>query len=146
MHLHKTLEALLCKVFPTTLKDIAQEQYLGLEEASISLFSQLVTLFKVRFITSIPTKKIFLDLQEVVQEEGESLQSYISRFNKVPGQIENLSHNEALATLKQKTRYEKLIDSLYLDSPKSFTKLMSRAQKFMRLEEAWRYIRKRFEH
>ena len=98
-------------------------------------------MFKARFITNIPTKRVSANLREVVQEEGESLQNYISRFNKVAVQIENLSHTETLTALQQGTRYGKLIDSLYLDPPKCFTKLMNRTQKFIRLDEAWRSLR-----
>ena len=38
MHLYTTSEALFCKKFPTTLKDVAQEWYLGLKEASTNSF------------------------------------------------------------------------------------------------------------
>ena len=62
MHLHTTIDALLCKVFPITLQDVAQEWYLGLEEGSIKSFTQLAPLFKARFVTSIPTKIVSVDL------------------------------------------------------------------------------------
>ena len=96
MHLYTMVDALLYKVFLITLQNVAHKWYLGLEEGSIKSFSQLATLFKVRFVTSIPTKRVSTDLQKVVQEDGESLRSYISHFNKVAMQIENLSHTEAL--------------------------------------------------
>ena len=76
-----------------------------------------------------------------MQEEGESLWSHTSCFNRCAVQIKNLSHYEALMALKQGTKYGKLIDSLYLDPPKNFTKLMSRVQKFIKLDEAWSSIR-----
>ena len=62
------------------------------------------------------------------------MRSYISHFNKEVMQIENLNHIEALTTLQHGTRYAKLIDSLYLDPPKTFTELMNRAQKYIRLD------------
>ena len=56
-------------------------------------------------------------------------------------QIENLSHTEALTALQHNTRYDKLVDLLYLDPLRSFIELMSRAQKFIRLDEAWQSLR-----
>ena len=60
----------------------------------------MATMFKARFITHIPTKRVYADLREVMQEEGESMWNYIKRFNKIAVQIENLSHTEALTALQ----------------------------------------------
>jgi len=51
MFLHNHNDALMCKVFPSSLKPIALRWFNGLRKASIHSFVELIQEFGVRFIT-----------------------------------------------------------------------------------------------
>ena len=51
MYLHSHNDALMCKVFPSSLKPIALKWFNGLRKASIHSFVELIQEFGVRFIT-----------------------------------------------------------------------------------------------
>jgi hypothetical protein len=51
------------------------------------------------FNTSIPAKKSFMMLFGVTQQEGESTQAYLKRFNEKMLKVEELSKSVALETL-----------------------------------------------
>ncbi|XP_043811004.1 uncharacterized protein LOC122723284 [Manihot esculenta] len=92
-------------------------------------------MFKSRFITCIPPKKLSSDLQKIRQGEGESLRSYISRFNAEAIQVEELNHEIAYKTLKKETRDIKFMDSLIKNHATTYYQLMDKAQKYIRLDD-----------
>jgi len=49
--IHSRNEALMCKVFPSSLKPIAMRWFDGLEEGSISSYEELTRVFGARFVT-----------------------------------------------------------------------------------------------
>ena len=55
--LHGWEDAIMCRAFPITLKDIARDWFNGLKEASISCFAQLKKDFITMFIINSKRKK-----------------------------------------------------------------------------------------
>ena len=51
MVVHSRNEALMCKVFPSSLGLVAMRWFNGLEEGSISSFQELTRAFRARFVT-----------------------------------------------------------------------------------------------
>ena len=51
MVVHSKNEALMCKVFPSSLGPVAMRWFDGLEERSISSFQELTKVFGARFVT-----------------------------------------------------------------------------------------------
>ncbi|XP_050214973.1 uncharacterized protein LOC126666056 [Mercurialis annua] len=112
MGLLSVSDAILCRVFSTTLTGTAQRWYNKLKPGSIKSFSSLSTEFLNRYLTNIPAKTITSILRSCIQEEGETLRSYIERFNKQAMKIDNLNVNMATEALREGTRFGKLVDKL----------------------------------
>ena len=51
MAIHLRNEALMCKVYPSSLGPIAMKWFDGLEEGSVSSFQELTRAFEARFVT-----------------------------------------------------------------------------------------------
>ena len=100
MILQNINDAILCRVFPRTLTDIAQNWLHQLPQNSVSSFDDLAEQFRTRFITNILPAKSIHDLRVCRQEANESLRSYLDKFNKIPMRIQNLSDETTIEALK----------------------------------------------
>ncbi|KDP23041.1 hypothetical protein JCGZ_00506 [Jatropha curcas] len=137
MYLQSNSVYLMCKVFPITLKEVAQEWYQTLKMGCIQSFSQLATMFRAQFITSVPSRKISSDLVDLRREDGETLRQYISRFQRTAMQVDNLNDEVAISAMTKNCNYNKLFKSLRIDPPLTFIELMARAHKYIKLDEAY---------
>ena len=63
------------------------------------------------------------------------MKSYLDRFNKVTIQIENLSDETAIETLKNGTRLGRLKDDILVYKPSTFTEAMAMAIKLIKMDE-----------
>ena len=90
MLLHGWEDAIMCRAFSITLKDVARDWFYALKEASISCFSQLKKEFINTFIINSKRKKDATYLLSVRQREGESLKQYIDRFRNATLEIHEL--------------------------------------------------------
>ena len=100
MMLQNINDEILCRVFLSTLTDIAQRWFHQLSKNSVSSFNELMEQFRARFVTNIPPTKSIHDLRVCRQEVNESLKSYLDRFNKIAMRIKNLSDETAIEALK----------------------------------------------
>ncbi|XP_050222491.1 uncharacterized protein LOC126672579 [Mercurialis annua] len=141
MWLPSVTDAILCKVFPTTLTGTAQRCYNKLKPGSIKSFAALSTEFLNRYLTNIPAKTTTSILRSCIQEEGETLRSYIDRFNKQAMKIDRLNVDMATEALREGTRFGKLVDKLLINKLTTFSNLMAIAQKYFELDEGRRAIR-----
>ncbi|KAL2902414.1 Activity-regulated cytoskeleton associated protein 2 [Bienertia sinuspersici] len=91
MYVQGVDDATWCRYFPTTLKGIAQRWFNGLPGHSINNFSELSMLFSHHFMANKKEKKTSMHLGNIVQAEGETLRSYVQRFNLEALQIPDLS-------------------------------------------------------
>ncbi|KAJ9135378.1 hypothetical protein P3X46_032569 [Hevea brasiliensis] len=106
---------------------LAQIWYQSLKPGSIQNFHQLANKFKNKFISSIPPKKLSLDLQKIKQPEGKSLRDHITHFNTEIIQIENLNHKTTYKALKKGTRNVKFLDSLIKNPALDYYQLMKKS-------------------
>ncbi|XP_074298168.1 uncharacterized protein LOC141628987 [Silene latifolia] len=74
-------EACMCKGFGSTLTGAALQWFVGLPNGTISSFADLVNTFNQQFPSSRRTPKQPSDLYKIVQEIGESIKDYVTRFN-----------------------------------------------------------------
>ncbi|XP_050233091.1 uncharacterized protein LOC126681589 [Mercurialis annua] len=143
MGLLSVSDAILCRVFPTTLPGTAQRWYNKLKPRSIKSFASLLIEFRNRYLTNIPAKTTTSILRSCIQEEGETLRSYTERFNKQAMKIDNLNVDMATEALREGTRFKKLVDKLLVNKPTTFTNLMGIAPKYFELDEGRRAIREK---
>ncbi|XP_034225716.1 uncharacterized protein LOC117635522 [Prunus dulcis] len=80
MILHKTEDALMCKVFAMTLRGAAQDWFHTLPSGSISSFKELAYVFTKEYTSYRTIKKNPDHLFNVQKKSDESLRDYIKRF------------------------------------------------------------------
>ena len=80
MAIHSQDEALLCRVFPSSLGPMPMRWFDGLRTNSISSFKKLTQSFCSRFITCSRVPQPLDSLLFMTMKEGESMKSYIDRY------------------------------------------------------------------
>ncbi|XP_057780215.1 uncharacterized protein LOC130998827 [Salvia miltiorrhiza] len=94
-------QACMCKGFDSSLTGPALQWYTNLPNYSISSFAQLTDIFVQQYASSRKLEKISEDLYAVVQQRGESLRDYISRFNKEKVSITNCNTQTAVTAFRK---------------------------------------------
>jgi len=135
MSLYTTHDAVLCRVFPTSLKGGALSWFTKLPANSIDCFETLMAKFDVQFATSRPHHFTSITLVGIRQEKGESLRTFIDRFGKTTMSIRNLSPEVAMHHMLTALRPGPFANSLCMQLAASLDDLRRRAAKFMELEE-----------
>ena len=80
MAVHSRDEALMCKVFPSSLGPIAMRWFDGLKPNFINSFKQLTQAFGSRFITSSRVPRPLDSLLSLSMREEEILKAYSDRY------------------------------------------------------------------
>jgi hypothetical protein len=96
MRLQGVLDEIMCRAFPTNLRGLARVWFNQLETGSIDTFAQLSRAFIDNFIRGRRSARPANYLLNIWQREGESLRSYIQRFNKEVVQIDEPNEYVAL--------------------------------------------------
>ena len=100
MSLYTHNDALMCKVFPSSLGPTALRWFNGLRKGSIHSFTELIQEFGVRFVTYsrvLPPVDALLSMKMRV---GETLCSYASRYWELYNEISGGNENIAASTFK----------------------------------------------
>ena len=136
MHLQGVADKIMCRAFPTTLKGAARIWFSRLMPNSISTFKELSAQFTAHFIGGHRYKKSIACLMSIKQREDETLRSYISRFNKEALSIDEANDKIIIAAFTNGLRKGKFLFSLYKNDPKTMSKVLYRATKYMNTEDA----------
>ena len=80
MTVYSKNEALMCKVFPSSLELMAMRWFDGLGVDSINSFKVLTQAFVSRFITCIRVSQLLDSLLSLSIREGEALKTYSNRY------------------------------------------------------------------
>ena len=80
MAFHSSNEALMCKVFSSSLRLVVVRWFNGLEEGSVRSFEELTRVFGVRFMTCSRVPKPLDSLLSMAMREGETLKTYSDRY------------------------------------------------------------------
>ena len=78
--MHSKNEALMCKVFPSSLGPMAMRWFDGLGAGSIDSFKELTWVFGSRFITCSRVSRPLNSLLSMSMQEGETLKTYSNRY------------------------------------------------------------------
>ncbi|XP_075497188.1 uncharacterized protein LOC142534150 [Primulina tabacum] len=133
--LHCYTDRIKCKVFLTTLVDSAQRWFEGLAPQSISYFKDFQKLFSHHFSSSKKYKKTAFSFFEVKQSPEKSLRAYIRRFNRVALDVPTCATETKTTAFTQGLREGEFFKSL-TKMPGNFEDLLSRAEKYINMEEA----------
>jgi hypothetical protein len=138
MRLHSVSDEIMCRTFPTNLRGSARTWFNQLETGSIDTFAQLSRAFIDNFIGGRRSARPANYLLNIRQKEGESLRSYVQRFNKEAVQIDEPNEYVALTAFNAGLLKGDFLFQLCKDPPKSMSELMYEAQKFINAEDAFK--------
>ncbi|XP_074301128.1 uncharacterized protein LOC141632481 [Silene latifolia] len=129
-------EACMCKGFGSTLSEAALQWFVSLPNKSISSFADLVNAFNQQFASSRRTPKQPSDLYRIVQEIGESIKDYVTRFNTEKVAIRDCDTSTAINAFSQGLDKESdLYKELTMHPCERFEEVQQRATTALRLEE-----------
>ncbi|CAB4272521.1 unnamed protein product [Prunus armeniaca] len=129
-------EALLCKLFPSSLSGSALIWFRQLKPRSIGGFTQLCEMFISQYICNQKRRKDVTILFSTKQSTGESLKDYLRRFTEEMSTLEECdSHNASLAFREGVIPGIKMHRSLVKTPPMDMREVMARADGVIRLEE-----------
>ncbi|XP_075475712.1 uncharacterized protein LOC142510077 [Primulina tabacum] len=134
--LHCYGDQIKCKVFLITLIDSAQRWFEGLASQSIHSFEDFQKIFLHQFSNSKKYKKTAFSLFEVKQGQDETLRAYIKRFNRVALDVPACAPETKTTAFMQGLWERDLFRSLTKKLPGDFEDLLSRAEKYINIEEA----------
>ena len=136
MAVHSQDEALLCRVFPSSLGPMPMRWFDGLRTNSISSFKKLTQSFYSQFITCSRVPQPLDSLLSMTIREGESVKAYAERyweiFNKIDGDFDEV----AIRTFKVDLPAEHGLRKSLTGKPvTSLRQLIDRVDKYKRIED-----------
>ena len=100
MVVHLKDEALLCKIFPSSLRLVAMRWFNGLKANSINSFRELTQSFGSRFVTCGRVPRLLDSLLSLSMWEGETLKIYSDRYWEMYNEIDGDFEDVAIRTFK----------------------------------------------
>ena len=136
MVVHSKDEALICKVFPSSLGPVAMRWFNGLKANSIDSFKKLTRAFGAHFITCNRVPWPLGSLFSMSIREGETLKAYSDRYWEMFNEIEGDYDDVAISTFKAGLPAEHDLRKSLIGKPvTSVRQLMDRIDKYRRVEE-----------
>ncbi|KAL0464281.1 UNVERIFIED_CONTAM: hypothetical protein Slati_0315700 [Sesamum latifolium] len=129
-------EEMLYRNFRTTLVGRAQTWFSQQPPGSIYSFEQIAQKFVQHFASNKRLPKNPIQLFAVIQKVGESLKSYIQRFSNEVLDIPNMNPEFISGIMAQGLRNGGFVDSLIGEPATSWEELLTRADKFILIEES----------
>ena len=136
MAMHSKNEALMCKVFPSSLGLVVMRWFDGLGAGSIDSFKELTWEFGSHFITCSRVPRSLDSLLSMSMREGQTLKTYLNRYWEMYNEIDGDFDDVAIRTFKvgllakhdlRKSLTNKLI--------RNVSRLMDRIDEYKRVEE-----------
>ena len=117
MHLQGVPDEIMCKAFPTTLKGPTRVWFSKIPPNTVSSFEELSKLFVNNFIGGQRHKHSSSNLLTIEQGENESLQSFITRFNREALIMDEMDDKFLLAAFHNGVNSCLFIHKLYEKEP-----------------------------
>jgi len=134
--LQQPLDEILCCSFPSTLKGVAKEWFTKLPTSSIDNFKQLGSSFLCHFVGEQHPKRPADHLLTIKEGEKETLRSYVTHFTGEILEVDEADDKVQLTTFKAGLKFREFVVSLAKNPPKTTTKMLLKAQKYMNAEDA----------
>ncbi len=126
MALHLNNDALMCRMFPSSLGPVSLRWFNRLEHSSIHSWDEMIEAFVSQFITDSKKPKEFDSLLLISMNDSESLKNYSSRYWEVYNEVDGCTEEIAVKTFKLGLDSDsELRQNLTRRSAKSMRDLMS---------------------
>jgi hypothetical protein len=136
MALSRKNDALMCKLFPSSLGEVALRWFNQIDRGTISSWDQMAEAFVGRFITNSRRPKGMDALMTMKLGHNELIKNYAARYSETYNDIDGCGEDVAVLTFKLGLPVDSgLRQSLIKRPPRNMKKLMSRIEQFIRLEE-----------
>ena len=136
MSLHTHNDALMCKVFPSSLGPTTLRWSNGLRKGSIHSFAELIQEFGVRFVTCSWVPQPVDTLLSMKMRVRETLRSYTNWYWKLYNEIGEGNEKIMTSTFRMGMPKDSgLQESLTKKPPKDIRQLMRRIKEYKRLED-----------
>lgn len=120
------LDAMVCRVFYSTLTGRAADWFKNLEPGSISSFSDLAHKFIHKFAMSKAVKKHFTYLEKSEQREEEPSSVFIERWKIAMGEVEPLDDGTVINVLHASLWAGSLYQDFILRTPLTYEEAVRR--------------------
>ena len=125
MAIYSKSEALMCKIFPSSLGLIAIRWFNGLEKWDIWGYDKLIRAFRARFVTCSRTPEPYASLLSLALKEGETLRAYSDHYWELYNEIVGDNVGIAASTFKVRLPIDSNLRALLaLKSVTDMNKLM----------------------
>ncbi|XP_075664794.1 uncharacterized protein LOC142634385 [Castanea sativa] len=136
MVVHSKNEALICKVFPSSLGAVAMRWFDGLGAGFIDSFKELTRAFGSRFITCSRVPRPLDSLLSVTMRKGKTLKTYSNRYWEMFNEIDGDFDDVAIRTFKASLSAEHGLRKSLTGKPiNNVHQLMDRIVKYKWVEE-----------
>ena len=136
MTVHSKDEALICKIFPSSLGPMVIRWFDCLRANSIDSFKELTRAFDSRFITCTKVPQPINSLLSLSMREGKTLKAYSDRYWEMFNEINGDFDDVAISTFKVGLPIEHNLRKSLTGKPvTSVRQLMDRIDKYKRVEE-----------
>jgi len=127
MLLQMTLDKVMCRAFPTTLKGVTRVWFSKIPPETIADFEQLSKGFVRHFIRGQRHKKPTSHLLNIQQAKGESLRQYVTQFNRELLQVDEAEDQFILTTFQAGLLPKDFFFSITKSPPKIVAELLRKA-------------------
>nr|XP_023926728.1 uncharacterized protein LOC112038146 [Quercus suber] len=136
MAVHSKDEALMCKVFPSSLGPVAMRWFDGLRAGSIDSFRRLTQAFDSRSITCSRVPRPLDSLLSLSMRDEKTLKMYLNRYWKMYNEIDGDFDDVTISTFKSGLPTEHGLRKSLTGKPiTNVHQLMDRIDKYKRVEE-----------
>ena len=136
MAIHSKDEALLCKIFPSSLEPMVMRWFNRLKANSINSFRELTQSFGSHFVTCSRIPRPLDSLLSLSMQESETLKAYSDRYWEMYNEIYGDFEDVVISTFKVGLPNEHGLRKSLTGKPvTSVHKLMDRIDKYKRVEE-----------
>jgi len=135
MMFHAVSDPIWYRVFSTSLTGEALEWFSELPTGSIDSFATLKARFSTQFAPLKPAILMVDNLVIIRQEDGESLRSYLDRYNQMSVKIKDLSDEIARHHFSYGLQPGVFTDKISRKKPKTMEEMRERAAKFIQMED-----------
>uniref|UniRef100_A0A2N9IK88 RNase H type-1 domain-containing protein n=1 Tax=Fagus sylvatica TaxID=28930 RepID=A0A2N9IK88_FAGSY len=136
MALHNNNDALMCRLFPSSLGEVGLRWFDRLEHGSIRSWQEISQIFTARFITNTRKPKEIDSLLALMMKAGETLKAYSTQYWEVYNDIDACDEDIVVKTFRFGLHQDcKLRKSFTKRPPVNMADLMTRLEQHIRVED-----------